>query len=167
MNSADLHNRFEAKYKRGEPDKCWIWEASTVNGFGQINSGLKPTKMIKAHIIAWILHHNKLIPKGNCVAHTCGDKSCVNPYHLYLTTKAEITKSNIGNRNSEKLFCIRGHPFDEENTHVDKRGHRHCRKCIAIRARNFYYKTHINKQKDAYEESLRKLDEKKHRKTNA
>jgi hypothetical protein len=30
-----------------------------------------------------------------------------------------------------KTHCIRGHVYDEENTYIDPKGHRYCRKCKA------------------------------------
>jgi hypothetical protein len=38
-------------------------------------------------------------------------------------------------RNTRKTHCLRGHPFDEENTHVDKEGGRSCRACHRERER--------------------------------
>lgn len=36
-------------------------------------------------------------------------------------------------RNRNKTHCLRGHEFTPENTHVDKRGSRNCRKCWKVR----------------------------------
>jgi len=36
--------------------------------------------------------------------------------------------NTVGARNAAKTHCLRGHPFNEENTRVDRRG-RVCRQC--------------------------------------
>lgn len=37
--------------------------------------------------------------------------------------------------NSTKTHCVHGHPFDAENTYLDKRGRRGCRTCRRLRAK--------------------------------
>lgn len=37
--------------------------------------------------------------------------------------------------NARKTHCPQGHEYSKENTHVDKTGRRHCRKCDADKTR--------------------------------
>lgn len=39
----------------------------------------------------------------------------------------------VGPRNSDRTHCPQGHPYDEENTYVNKRGSRQCKACAKIR----------------------------------
>lgn len=43
-------------------------------------------------------------------------------------------------RSANRTHCPQGHPYDEANTHIDPRGHRHCRECNR-RAQNPHYET--------------------------
>jgi|SoiMethySBSTD1v2_1073268.scaffolds.fasta_scaffold996584_1 hypothetical protein len=36
---------------------------------------------------------------------------------------------------SERSRCPHGHPYDQDNTYVDPRGHRRCRECYRKRHR--------------------------------
>ena len=46
---------------------------------------------------------------------------------------ADKNRANSG----KSAYCKRGHPFDEENTHVLPNGHRRCRKCQAENAQKY------------------------------
>ena len=70
-------------------------------------------------------------PGGNL----CSHRACINPAHLQAVTNAVNVMRSRGPSAAEALMthCIRGHEFNEENTHVTKAGRRQCRPCKRIR----------------------------------
>lgn len=70
-----------------EPKGCREWRAgSGGDGYGSIGvSG----KVMRAHRVAWALHHNTPIPQGLQIIHICNNPRCVNPEHLGLGTPSE------------------------------------------------------------------------------
>jgi len=74
--------RFWQKVKKS--NCCWIWTASVAStGYGFFRN--KATKSRYAHIYAWYLAHKE--QPNEPVIQLCGNRRCVRPDHLALSTK--------------------------------------------------------------------------------
>ncbi len=122
------------------PDGCRDWMSGTGRrGYGHIKVN-NATRVVSRLLLG--------LQKGDprVAMHICDRPSCVEPSHLRIGTPSENAIDRDNKRRgsqSGRVTCLRGHVFDEKNTHialVNGRPRRRCRRCDADKAIESYHR---------------------------
>ena len=124
---SDPEHRFWAKVSLPDTNGCLLWrKPSGSNGRGTFWNGKRP---VQPYRFAYELLIGP-IPPGLTIDHVwangCRNPLCVNPNHLEVVSQCENV---MRGRNAGKTHCPQGHPYDEANTYVTRKGTRACRSC--------------------------------------
>lgn len=117
---------------------CWVWQGST-----QVSKNQRPDqvgyattnyrhKTIRAHRKMLELTSGQTLPKHLHACHTCDNRPCCNPDHLYPGTNQQNHLDGGKRKRMQgqtKTHCKSGHEFTPENTYWGKRGLSFCRQC--------------------------------------
>jgi hypothetical protein len=136
-----------AMIDRLEPDPstgCWNWTGRlSKKGYGRMHYRGKEITVARRSMM---LFRNIALDDPRHVLHTCDNKRCFNPAHLYMGTNADNVRDRCErgeskSGNTDKKYCKHGHEFTPENTYhllVRNRPVRRCKTCLKRLARLNY-----------------------------
>jgi hypothetical protein len=89
---------------------CVLWEGNAArNGYGQFRLNGRQGPNIYVHRIAYEAEYGP-IPLGLEVHHLCGVRTCINPQHMKLLTKAEHARLHQAGR-PRRTWAPEEHPL--------------------------------------------------------
>lgn len=119
--------RFWSKVDRA--GDCWLWCAAVgSHGYGVFRSN---GKAVTAHRFAYQSTRGE-IPPGLLVCHTCDNRRCVRPDHLFVGDVGDNNRDMVAKGrhwSANYTHCKRGHELTPDNTMTTRYQRRRCRTC--------------------------------------
>ena len=126
--------RFAAKVDRRGPDDCWEWTG--FRNRGGYGVGWDGERKLGAHRLAYLLEHGS-IPDGLQVCHTCDNRGCVNPAHLWAGSRTQ-NQHDMGRKGRGRAQLDPSETHDHEDWYYSKDGkRRYCRPCVLAAQRRY------------------------------
>lgn len=116
---------------------CWVWTGpKSSKGYPMQEHRSLPKA---GHRTAFILLRGVTLTSEQFVCHTCDERACWNPAHLFIGD-ARANNNDCASKgrhhNTVKTHCPKGHEFTPENTYTTPQGLRRCRACSRDRGRD-------------------------------
>lgn len=132
-----VRDRWEQQVQRTDAG-CWLWLGIKHRlGYGRLRIA---RRWKLAHRVGYEMLVGP-IPPGTELDHLCRTPSCVNPAHLEPVAHQEnVRRGTAGDRMRSRTHCAKGHPYDAENTIIQKQRsstRRRCRICLRDSQRRY------------------------------
>lgn len=106
----DRKERFLSYVNKNGRGGCWEWTGGCSKvGYGNFRWGGGERIQYNSHRAAWMIFVGP-IPEGVWVLHTCDNRKCVNPDHLYLGDRYDNYKDMVDRKRSRNG----NRPLDDE-----------------------------------------------------
>jgi len=114
MKRKTLEEKFVEKVEFGDADECWLWTGAKIP-YGPTGVISHKGKLLNAHRVAYKLLSGQRLStsRGQCVLHTCLNKLCCNPNHLFIGSLSDahrligVTKKRTDMRRGKHFLTTR------------------------------------------------------------